>query len=120
MAVAPSLFDAPASPALASVSDWITGTLLGTVAIGLCVVAVAFVGLMLMTGRVPVREAARVVLGCFILLGAPAIALGLQSVAEGAALPGIQTAPVASETPVPAPLPPANYDPYAGASLRRD
>ena len=40
----------------------------------LCVLAVAFVGMLMLTGRLALREGLRVALGCFILLGAPAIA----------------------------------------------
>ena len=120
MAIAPSLFDAPASPALPAASDWVTGTLLGGVAISLCVIAIAFVGLLMMTGRLPLRDGLRVVLGCFVLLGAPAIAFGLQNVTETPAWSDAPSPPRLIETTPPAPLLPANYDPYAGASLRRD
>ena len=44
--------------------------------------AVAFVGLMLMTGRLAVRDGLRVAVGCFVLLGAPLIASGLRGVVE--------------------------------------
>ena len=53
---------------------WITGTLLGSVALGLCILAVAFVGFTMLTGRLPIKLGLRVVLGCFILLAAPVIA----------------------------------------------
>ncbi|MXP45959.1 type VI secretion protein [Altererythrobacter luteolus] len=69
-----SLFETDGSQPIGAAIDWITGTALGSLAIGLCVIAVAIVGLLLMTGRLAVRDALRVVLGCFILLGAPVIA----------------------------------------------
>ena len=120
MATARSLFDASGAPVLPSAADWVTGTLLGSVAISLCVLAIAFVGLMLMSGRLAIRDGARVVIGCFVLLGAPLVAAGLRGVADEAsqAVPG---GPVTIEPPpAPAPLPPSAYDPYAGASLRQD
>lgn len=120
MAIAPSLFDAPVTPVLPSATDWISATLFGDVATGLCVLAVAFVGLMLMTGRLAIREALRVALGCFVLLGAPLIAAGLRGVAQDTVAAGAPLEPAIHASPQPAPLPPANYDPYAGASLRRD
>ncbi len=69
------------SNALGNAANWITGTLLGSAAITLCVLAIAFVGLMMLTGRLPVREGLRVVLGCFVLLGAPVIAAGFMALA---------------------------------------
>lgn len=118
MTVAPSLFDAPPSSALVSASDWVSGTLFGSLAIGLCVIAVAFVGLLLMTGRLSVRKAVSVTIGCFVLLGAPAIAGGLRGLVEVTAPSRAVSEPRAEPTIPPAALPPANYDPYAGASLR--
>ncbi len=120
MAVAASLFDAPQSAPLASAADWATGKLLGDLAIGLCVIAVAFVGMMLMAGRLAVRDGLRVAIGCFVLLGAPVIAGGLRSAADVAAPVDPVQEPRVEAPPAPEPLPPANFDPYAGASLRRD
>ena len=120
MAVAPSLFDARAEPVLPSAADWVTGTLFGDIAVSLCVIAVAFVGLMLITGRLAVRDGLRVVIGCFVLLGAPVIAAGLRTAAHEAGGSVAPSQPVIEAPPAPAPLPQATYDPYAGASLRRD
>ena len=57
MAVVPSLFDAPAGPVLPAASQWVTGTLFGDVAAALCVIAVAVMGILLMIGRLSVRDA---------------------------------------------------------------
>jgi type IV secretory pathway VirB2 component (pilin) len=117
MSASASLFDPSPAPVLPSAAEWVTATLLGSVAAALCVIAVALVGLMLMSGRLALRDALRVVVGCFVLLGAPLIAAGLRGAADDAA------SQVASEVPViraSANLPPASYDPYAGASLRND
>lgn len=118
MAIAPSLFAPPSSAVLPSASDWVTGTLFGGLATGLCVLAVAFVGLMLMTGRLAVRDGLRVAIGCFVLLGAPLIASGLRGAADEAAVSSAPQELTIDAAPTPAELPPANYDPYAGASLR--
>jgi len=64
MAVRSSLFDAGTEPVLPAATGWVTDTLLADVAIGLCVLAVAFVGFMLMTGRLAIREGVRVATGC--------------------------------------------------------
>lgn len=120
MAVAGSLFDAPHSSTLGAASEWLTGTLLGDAAIGLSVIAVAFVGLMLMAGRLAIRDGLRVAMGCFVLLGAPVIAAGLRDAALGTVPTGSVVEPPIAATPPPPPLPASTYDPYAGASLRRD
>jgi type IV secretory pathway VirB2 component (pilin) len=88
MSAAASLFDPPASSPLAAAAQWVTGTLLGGVAVSLCVLAIAFVGLRMMTGHLAVRDGLRVVLACFVLLGASAIAAGLRSAADGIAPSG--------------------------------
>ena len=72
-----SLFDAPATSPITAAVDWITSVLLGELALGLCVLAVAFVGFMMMSGRLPIRTGMRVAIGCFVILGAPQIAAGL-------------------------------------------
>lgn len=120
MSVAPSLFDAPAAPVLPSAAGWVTGTLFGDVAVILCVIAVALVGIMLMIGRIGIRDGMRMVIACFVLLGAPAIAAGLRSAANDASGAPAPLASTIEAAPAPAPLPPANYDPYAGASLQRE
>ena len=104
--------------ALADAIGWINGVLLGNLAVSLCVLAVALIGLLMLSGRVPVRQGMRVVLGCFILLGAPVIAAGLSGVWQRAS--PATPEPVAVTQQPRSDLPPADYDPYAGASLRRD
>ena len=74
-----SLFDARGGSPLGSAIGWINGTLLGSTATILCVLAVATIGLLMLTGRFPVKESLRVVLGCFLLLGAPALALAIST-----------------------------------------
>lgn len=70
-------------PILAAV-DWLQGTLLGNVATAVAVIAVAFVGFMMLTGRMNWRYGVTVIVGCFILFGAASIVSGIQSVAGGA------------------------------------
>ena len=117
---AQSLFEPQGNSAIANAAAWISGTLLGSLAIGLCVIAVATIGLITLTGRLPVRRGMRVVLGCFVLLGAPTIAAAFCALWSEAAPPVpppiLETSPESAR----ADLPPADYDPYAGASLRQD
>lgn len=63
---------------------WIQGTLLGSVATAVAVIAVAGVGLLMLTGRMNWRYGASVIIGLFILFGAGAIVAGIRSVAGGA------------------------------------
>jgi type IV secretion system protein VirB2 len=61
---------------------WVEGTLLGTVATVVAVIAVAVVGLLMLTGRMNWRYGAIVILGCFILFGATSIVAGIQATAS--------------------------------------
>jgi type IV secretion system protein VirB2 len=94
-ALAPVALSFAASPALAqdsysdpagsgvvvSAVNWLQGTLLGTVATVVAVIAVATVGFMMLTGRINWRHGATVILGCFILFGASTIVAGIHSTA---------------------------------------
>ena len=62
---------------------WLQGTLLGTVATVVAVIAVASVGFLMLTGRMNWRYGATVILGCFILFGAASIVAGIQSASSG-------------------------------------
>ena len=68
--------------AIVSAVRWLEGTLLGTVATVVAIIAVAAVGLMMLTGRINWRYGATVILGCFILFGAASIVAGIQSTAS--------------------------------------
>ena len=63
--------------------NWLQGTLLGTVATTVAVIAVAVVGFMMLTGRINWRYGATVILGCFILFGAASIVGGIRAAAVG-------------------------------------
>ena len=60
---------------------WLQGTLLGTVATTVAVMAVAAVGFMMLTGRVNWRFGATVIIGVFVVFGATTIVAGIQSAA---------------------------------------
>ena len=83
-AVAQSMsYDPAGSGPIVGAVHWVQGTLLGTVATVVAVVAVACVGFMMLTGRMNWRYGATVILGCFILFGAASIVAGIQSAAAG-------------------------------------
>jgi type IV secretion system protein VirB2 len=81
-AVAQGLGSDPAgSGVIVGAVQWLQGTLLGTLATVVAVIAVAVVGLMMLTGRINWRHGATVIVGCFILFGAASIVAGIQSTA---------------------------------------
>lgn len=75
--------DPQGSGAITGALAWIQGTLLGSVATAVAVIAVASVGLLMLTGRMNWRFGATVVIGLFILFGAGAIVGGIRTVATG-------------------------------------
>jgi type IV secretion system protein VirB2 len=77
-----SLADPAGSGVIVAAVRWLEGTLLGTIATVVAVIAVATVGLLMLTGRINWRYGATVILGCFILFGAASIVAGIQSTAS--------------------------------------
>ncbi len=63
--------------------EWVQGTLMGNLATSAAVIAVAVVGLMMLTGRIDWRRGVTVVVGAFIVFGAVAIVAGMRSMATG-------------------------------------
>ena len=76
-----AIADPAGSGPIVNAVEWLQGTLLGTVATVVAVIAVASVGFMLLTGRMNWRYGAIVILGCFILFGAASIVGGIQQAA---------------------------------------
>jgi type IV secretory pathway VirB2 component (pilin) len=79
-ALAQAATPAGAGPILSAVS-WMQDTLLGEVASGVAVIAVAAVGFLMLTGRLNWRYGATVIVGCFVLFGAATIVGGIRSAA---------------------------------------
>jgi hypothetical protein len=104
-----------------SVISWLVGLFLGSLASGIAIIAVASIGISMFTGRIPLRRALRLVLGCFVLFGALTMSRGIIGTIIGAE-DGGDTAGNVSPGPFPPPSAPAQAgsrlnDPYAGASL---
>jgi type IV secretory pathway VirB2 component (pilin) len=125
---APSFTDPAGSNALVAAVLWLQGTLLGTIATTVAVIAVAAIGFMMLSGSLNLRYGARVIFGCFILFGASSIAAGIQAAAAAAGGgdggPGSATLAVSSGSPLPITAMPSatkpaplNNDPYAGAAV---
>lgn len=80
---AQSYGDPEGSGVIIGAVNWLQGTLLGTVATTVAVIAIAAVGFMMLTGRLNWRHGAVVILGCFILFGAASIVAGIRTAATG-------------------------------------
>ena len=106
----------PTADPLGAAALWLNQLMAGQLVAILLTLAIASIGLMALYGRVSVRRAGAVVLGCFLVVGAGRIAEALmnaggQEVGRGSAVDRPDFVPPA---PAPAPTP---YDPYAGASV---
>ena len=98
-------------------AGWFERLLTGPLGTSAAVIAVAWFGFELLAGRLSVRRGGLLVLGCFVLFGAPGIARSLLSAANSAGGGRSAPVPLTIIAPPPAvPSPPA-YDPYAGASV---
>lgn len=104
--------------ALAAAADWATGLLSGPLAVGLATLGVAGFGLSMLAGRLELRRGLAVILGCFVLLGAPAMARGLLGLLDiERPAPVIAPQVAHSEPAIESRTVQTTDDPYAGASL---
>ena len=107
-------YDANGDQSLLGAVDWLRGLILGSIGTTVAILAVAGIGLLMLSGRLPIRRGGTTVLGCFILFSAGTIANGLLA---GSTL---ATNDIADPVPAPAyePTVPtlAPYDPYEGAA----
>lgn len=115
-----SLFGSARPGVFESAVGWIEQVLLGELAVGLCVIAIALLGIMMLAGRLPLRNGARIILGCFTLLGAPVIAADLAQAWRDDEPTSSEPIIVQSDLGAREELPPADYNPYARATMRRD
>jgi type IV secretion system protein VirB2 len=70
-----------AGPIVAAV-EWMRSGLLGPIATSVAVIAVAFIGFMMLTGRMNWKHGITVIVGCFVIFGATAIVAGIQMAAS--------------------------------------
>jgi type IV secretory pathway VirB2 component (pilin) len=119
-----SLADPPATSTILAAVTWVEGALLGTVATVVATIAIAALGFLMLSGRLPVRRGMVAILGCFILFGASSMARSIRAgLAGGAEAP--DPVPVAYAAPPPPPAPPPvaprppapPADPFAGAAV---
>jgi type IV secretion system protein VirB2 len=111
---------APGATSLSNAALWVEQVLTGSLSTSAAIIAVAVVGLGMLYGRINVKRALTVILGCFILFGASTIARGLTGLGgAGASAERAQSSPPPLSVPVPDPAPRQDnaYDPYAGAAV---
>jgi type IV secretory pathway VirB2 component (pilin) len=106
---APNVFTAAVS--------WLDQLVLGSVAQTIAVIAVASVGLLLLSGRIDVRRGVQVIVGCFLVFGASSIASGIMTATEGTRSPPIAESSLPPTPPAPVAVAAVPYDPYAGAAM---
>ena len=116
-----NLADPQPTSAIGSATSWVSDLLFGPLATAIAVIAIAFVGFAMLTGRIDLRRGAFVVLGCFLLFGARSFADNLRYLTTGdEVLPNysVPSPPTFAKAP-----PSANaanaFDPYAGAAVMR-
>jgi len=107
-----------ADSALPTAVHWVEALFLGNLGTAIAVLGVALLGLGMLQGRLSLRAAGRVILGIFILFGAPSLVRELMdSTRNNAAETSVGVAPAPPPPPrMPVP-PPTNSDPYAGAAV---
>ena len=107
----------PTASGAFAAAQWTEQLLVGPLGTSLAVIAVAWFGFGLLAGRFSLRRGGLLVLGCFVLFGAPSIARGL----IGLVYSGGQTAALPPQKiavpPPPVAVSPPPFDPYAGASV---
>ena len=116
-----NLSDAPPASAIDAASAWISDLLFGPLANVIAVIAVAWIGFAMLSGRIDIRRGLSVIFGCFLLFGARGIADGLRSSAIGEAVSvanSVPPPPAFAQPPAQATIP-SGYDPYAGAAVMR-
>lgn len=116
------------APSLVAAVQWMEALVLGGFATTVAVIAIAGFGYAALTGRLSIKRSMTILVGCFVLFGAPAIAHAMLMLFGGGADGEIIPAPEpqqASEPPFTVPpfpdarQPAANpFDPYASIARR--
>jgi type IV secretory pathway VirB2 component (pilin) len=114
-----SLSDPAGASVIVAALGWLQGTLLGTIATTIAIIAVSWVGMLMLAGRVDIRRGLTVIAGCFVIFGASSIVAGLRSFTGGEELAAAPSVPPVAPPPMPQPGPHRSADPYAGASVPR-
>lgn len=114
-----SLADAPPTGAISAAASWVSDLLFGPLATTIAIIAIAWVGFSMLSGRIEIRRGLAVVFGCFLLFGARGIADSLRSIAVSDAVVANVGSPPSSvfATPATSSNDANGFDPYAGAAV---
>jgi len=117
-----SLSDVPPVSTISNAVNWISDLLFGPLATAIAVIAIAWIGIAMLSGRIDIRRGLSVIFGCFLLFGARGVADGLTSSEFNENQQSISTVSPPPNFPMP-PATSANntnaFDPYAGAAVAR-
>lgn len=106
--------DSPSPSAIPDAVGWIGNLLVGPFATAIAVVAVALLGFAMLDGTISTRRMSRVLLGCFLLFGAQAMAASMIESLRGPT--SLSEFAVAPPPPVPVKSP-KPFNPYTRASM---
>ncbi len=114
-----SLTDPQPVSAIGAAIGWVSDLLFGPLATIIAVMAVAWFGFAMLSGRFDIRHGLSVLLGCFLLFGARAIIEGFHATTANGSAPVSANVPAAPSFPRAAPQGnnTNNFDPYAGAAV---
>lgn len=114
-----SLFDARSTAGIGTSLDGAATFVTGDMATALAVIAVAMVGVLMLSGQLRVLRSLRVIAGCCVLFGASAIAGLLIETGDEAEAPARIAVDIENAQPREE-LPPSDYSPYSRASVRNE
>lgn len=114
-----SQFEPPPAGTLVNAINWVTEFLVGPLATSIAVITIIWIGFSMLKGHIDWRRGLSVLMGCFVIFSAQAMADGLHVSAIK-----IVPQPVIIDTPLtPPPIAPPStnqtnaFDPYAGAKM---
>lgn len=115
----PNLTDPPPTGVFSAAASWISAVLFGPLATTIAIIAIAWIGFAMLSGRIDIRRGLAVVFGCFLLFGAQGVAEGLRESAQEShqVQAGKTPPPPAYANASDQSKKPNGYDPYAGAAI---
>lgn len=113
-----SLFEAPEPSVIGAATEWCLSLVSGPLVTAIATVAVAGIGFAMLAGRMPMCRAVSAVIGIFIMAGASAVTIDKAPYETSRANISISPSPQTGQAGQgQMSAPPAQIDPYAGASV---
>lgn len=97
--------------------DWIASILTGSLALSIASIAVAWLGFVMLSGKLEIRRGLQTVFGCFLLFAAPQLAKSLFEISQNSAPRPmvIENNPTLPHSIIKSKS--SRADPYAGAAM---